>query len=360
MIIYYVKEGQSLVDLCHEVQVENPEYLRDYHHQNCSLSERFEDEIVPGMKLYIPSSKETREINKKIREENKSLYDFPARGRFPFDFKLLEGTYQITQTAYSDDIIIAKYENKVRLDFEGIKNSHYHFLFSVFDFRKNEDVPDSKAGILAKMSIEVFYPIQYIIDVDGKIVDIVLTKKTEDLLSELDSIKNFIPDPYSSDYIEKMKDIAGNPELIFQKFKNSLLSSFMFGIFYRTQLGSWTSSDVYYDFYPWIFDALPIRFKFQNTLLPKDSVDDESVKIQQNGISSDHRSQEDLYMADTGFNDQAEITEKAIDCEHFAEYIFNRENWSLNKIEAKFQCFGNEGMGREDFLLERITDHYYI
>ncbi|MGE8552858.1 MAG: hypothetical protein ACN6OB_02840 [Chryseobacterium jejuense] len=360
MIIYYVKEGQSLVDLCHEVQLENSEYLRDYHHQNCSLSERFENEIVAGMKLYIPSSKEIREINKKIREENNSLYDFPAKGRFPFDFKLWDGVYQITQTAYSDDIILTKYENKVRLDFEGIKNGHYYFLFSAFDFRKNEDASDSKAGILAKMCIEIVYPIQYIIDLDGKIVDIVLTKKTEDILSELDSIKNFFPDPFSSDYVEKMKENVESSEIISRKFKNTLFSSFMFGIFYRTKLGSWTSSDIYYDFYPWIFDAQPIRFELQNTLLSKDILDDERMKIQQKGSSSDGRNLEGLYFTDSRFDEKTDIEKKPIDCEHFAEYLFNRENLSLYKIEARFQYFGHENTRREDFLLERITDNYSI
>jgi hypothetical protein len=43
----------------------------------------------------------------------------------------LGGNYQITQTTYSDDIILAKYENKVRLEFEGIKNGIITSLFSI-------------------------------------------------------------------------------------------------------------------------------------------------------------------------------------------------------------------------------------
>ncbi len=239
------------------------------------------------MKLYIPSASEILELNKKIRDNNQSFYDFPAKGKFPFDFKFWEGTYQITQTTCSDDIILSKYENKVRLDLEGIKNGYYHFLFSAFDFRKNEAISDSKLDTLAKMCIEAIYPIRYIIDRDGKLIDIALTKKTEDMFSELNFIKNFFPDQYSSDYIEKMKDIVKSSEIISQKFKNTLFNSFMFGEFYRTQLGNWVTSNVYYDFYPWIFDAQPIRFEFQNILLSKDIVDDERVKIQQRGISVD-------------------------------------------------------------------------
>ncbi|WP_347218302.1 hypothetical protein [Chryseobacterium sp.] len=358
MIIYYTKSGQSLADLCNEIQLENPEYLKDYHNQNCPLSEHFDGDIVQGMKLYIPSSRETRDINRKIREENKSFYDFPTTGRFPFDFKLWEGTYQVTQTTYSDDTIIAKYENKVKLDLEGIKNGYYHFLFSVFDFRKNEDTSDTKVGTLAKMCIEVIYPIRYSIDPEGKLIDIVLTKKTEDIVSELNSIKNFFPDQYSSDYIEKMKVIIENREILSQKFRNTLFSFFMFGTFYRTQLGNWTSSDVYYDFCPWIFDAQPIQFEFQNILFPKDIVDDERVKIRQKGSSFDSRNLEGLYFTDSKFDDKTDMGKEPIDCEHFAEYFFNRENLLLYKIEAEFQYFGYENVQREDFLLERITDNY--
>ncbi len=78
-----------------------------------------------------------------------------------------------------------------------------------------------------------------------------------------------------------MKDIVKSSEIISQKFINTLFNFFMFGKFYRIPLGNWTSSDVYYDFYPWIFDAQPIRFEFQNTLLAKDILDDKRVRIQQ-------------------------------------------------------------------------------
>lgn len=358
MIIYYTQSGQSLSDLCNEIQLENPEYLKEYHNQNCSFSDRFDGDIVQGMKIYIPSSTEILELNKKIRDNNQSFYDFPTNGKFPFDFKFWEGTYQIIQTTYSDDTVLTKYENKVRLDCEGIKNGYYHFLFSAFDFRKNEDISDSKVDTLAKMCIEVIYPIRYSINPKGKLIDIVLTKKTKDIVSELDSIKNFFSDQYSSDYIEKMKDIVESSEIISEKFKNTLFNSFMFGAFYRTQLGNWVTSNVYYDFYPWIFDAQPIRFELQNILLPKDIIDDERVKIQQKGISIDTRSWEDLYITDSKFDEKTDTENKPIDCEHFSEYLFNRENLSLYKIEARFQYFGHENTRREDFLLERITDSY--
>lgn len=76
MIIYYTKSGQSLADLCNEIQLENPEYLREYHNQNCSLSERFTGDIVQGMKIYIPSSTEIIELNKKSEAIIKAFMTF--------------------------------------------------------------------------------------------------------------------------------------------------------------------------------------------------------------------------------------------------------------------------------------------
>lgn len=360
MMIYYTKSGQSLADLCNELQIENPEYLKEYHNQNCSLTERWEGDIVPGMKLYIPLAQEIREINKRIRNENQSLYDFPAKGRFPFDFKLWAGTYQIIQTTYSDDTILAKYENTIRLNFEGMQNGYYHFLFSAFDFRKNEEDSDTKMNSLARMCMAVVYPIRYSIDIEGKIIDIVLAKTTEEIVSELETIKNFFPDHYSSDYVERMKAVVGNSETISKKFKDTLLNTFMFGAFYRTALGSWTISEVYDDFWPWIFDAQPIRFEFQNILLPKDIVDDGRVRIQQKGISSDHRNLEDLFFEDFPLDSKKTTAKKPIDCEHFAEYFFNKQNLSLYKIEARFQYFEHENSQREEFFIERMTDNDYI
>ncbi len=46
MITYYTQSGESLADLCNEMQLENPEYLREYHNQNCLLSERFEGDLA--------------------------------------------------------------------------------------------------------------------------------------------------------------------------------------------------------------------------------------------------------------------------------------------------------------------------
>ncbi|MDR2238603.1 MAG: hypothetical protein LBE92_20935 [Chryseobacterium sp.] len=360
MIYYFIKNSQSLSDVCHELHIENVEYLKEYHNQHCAVSERIQDDIHQGLKLYIPSSEEIREINRKIRADNRSFYDFPHDGKFPFDFRLWEGTYQITHTVYSQGQVLTKYHHKIRLHFEGMSNNDYEFLFSVFDFSKNGTSSDTKTDTLAQMCMDVIYPVKYKVSADGTVNEISLTRKQEEMIHELDAIKSFFPDVSSSGYIEHMKSLIKSPETISQKFKNTLLNAFMFGPVYRAGLVKWNASETYNVFYPWIFDAHPIRFELQNILLPKNSLEDQWLRIHEKGVASDHRSLEDLYFPDPGYDSHAEINDSSIDCEHSAEYTFKRDNYSLYSIEAVFQYFGNEISEREDFLLQRIQENDYI
>ena len=88
----------------------------------------------------------------------------------------------------------------------------------------------------------------------AKIQNIELTKEPSQIFAELDSIKNFFSlINILSDYIEKMKDSVKNPKTISEKFKNTLLNTFMFGTFYKTKFGNWTNSNAYFDFHPWFF-----------------------------------------------------------------------------------------------------------
>ncbi|MDV3492907.1 hypothetical protein BAS06_06725 [Elizabethkingia miricola] len=357
MMIYNVKPGQNLAEVCDEIHLENPDYLRDFHNKSCPLTEYIEGDIINTARLSIPTAQQIKEINKKIRENHESFYEFPFNGQFPFAFDLWDGIYHITRTEYLNEEIINNYEQKIQLNFEFAKDNCFYFQFNAFGFKKNAEVSDNKISTLAKMCMKVIYPIRLVITSNGKIQNIELTKEPFQIFAELDSIKNFFPDQHSSDYIEKMKDYVKNPKTISEKLKNTLLNTFMFGTFYKTKFENWTSSNVYHDFYPWIFDAQPIRFEFQNTLLSKESLNDEWIRIWQKGISYDNRSLEDLHLKDSEY-DKTKITETSIDCEHFAEYIFSREKYSLHKIEARFQCFSNENTEKVNFSLERTTDKY--
>ncbi|MCD0478907.1 hypothetical protein LPB90_10590 [Chryseobacterium sp. LC2016-29] len=358
MMINLVRPDQTLAELCDELRLENPDYLRDFHNKNCHPTERIEGNNIGGKSILVPTKDQIAEINREVRKNNESFYDFPVNGRFPFVFDLWKGTYQISQTTYLNNEIKNVYEQKIRLDFEMIKNTNYHFQFTAFDFRKNGEASDSKASTLSEMCMETIYPIRITINSQGEIIDAELTKKPKQIASELEKVKEFFEDHFASDYIEKMKKIVEDPKEVSRKFTNTLLNKFLFGSFYQAKLGDWTTSQTYNDFYPWISDTQSICFELQNTLCPKENLDDEFIKIKQKGISCDNRSLEDLFLTDSEYEKDISTSENSIDCEHFAEYLFSRKNYSLQRIEAIFVNFVNENIEKEIFLLERATDNF--
>lgn len=355
-MIYNTKFGQTLAQICDEIHLENPDYLRDFHNKNCPLPECFESDAFKGARVFIPNKQGIEDLNRKIRANNESFYDFPEKGQFPFAYDLWDGTYQISQTTYLNDEIISSNRHTVRLQLEEVKDNCFYFRFTAFDFKKNNEISEGKASTLARMGIDSMYPIRIVVNSEGEISAIELIKNSGHISSELQAIKQFFTDDFSSDYIEKMKEIVENPKKRLQKFGNTLLSTFLFGSFYRVKLGIWTTSPIYYDVYPWIFDAAAIRFELQNTLCPKENFNDEWIKIKQKGICYDHRSLESLYR-DSEWEEHIPLNEKSIDCEHFAEYIFRRSNYSLQRIEAVFRNFIHDNIEKEIFLLERIADH---
>ncbi|RMZ59591.1 hypothetical protein D1632_08140 [Chryseobacterium nematophagum] len=356
MIIYNIGFGRSFSEISDELHLENPTYLRDFHNENCPLIERCEGDLIEGTRVFIPTKEQIAEINRNIRENNESYYDFPSDKKFPFAYDLWNGIYETSQTSYLNDKVTAIYEQKIRLELEYIKDHNYYFQFTAFDFRKNGENSETKVSTLSKMCIKSIYPIRFIINSEGKMMNIELIKKPEQILSELENIKHYFTDDHAFHYVEKMKSLIQDPEEIVLKLSKSLLITFFFGSFYRAKLGEWTNSLLYHDFSPWIFDADAIRFEFKNVLCPKEGIDDYLIKIQQKGISCDHRSLEDLYMG-CEYDENISLNEKSIDCEQFAEYIFNRKEFSLQRIEAYFQHFTSEDNVKETFLLEKIGDN---
>ncbi|MDR2230156.1 MAG: hypothetical protein LBE39_11875 [Flavobacteriaceae bacterium] len=352
MMIYNVRPGQTFAEICEEIHLENPDYLRDFHNTNCSLTEHFEGNIINGTRIFIPTAQQIAELNQKIRDNNESFYDFPNNGKFPFAYNLWDGTYHISRTSYLNNKLISTNNQKIRLNLEFIKNDCYYFQLTEYDFKKNGEASESKVSTLAKMCMEVIYPIRLIVNSHGKIQSIELTKKLLQVFSDLEAIKQFTSDIYASDYIEKMKKIIENPKEILRRFGNTLLNTFLFGSFYRIRLEEWTHSQIYHDFYPWIFAANAIHFELQNTLYSKENFDDIFMKIKQKGICSDHRSLKDLF-TDFEHNKNIPLDQNSINCEHFAEYLFNRKDYSLQRIEATFQNFINGNIEKEIFLLEK-------
>ena len=268
---------------------------------------------------------------------------------------LWEGEYQFSHANYLNEEIKDTYEKKIKITFEDFKNSNYYFQYSEFDFQKNGEESDSKASTLSKICMEIIYPTRIILDSKGLIQDIELIKNCSQISSEMDKLKYFFEDPFSSDYIEKMKKIIESPKQVSEKFKNTLLNSFLFNSVYSQKLSSTEENRLYIRFYPWVENVNPILFEVDNSISDVENSDEEFIKIKQKGISIDYRSFEELYYLEFEYNKDILANENSIDCEFYAEYTIKKENKSLQRIEATFQNFVNENIEKETFLLERLV-----
>ena len=267
---------------------------------------------------------------------------------------LWEGEYQISQTSYFNDETQDSYEKKIRLSLDTVTDSNYNFLYSEFDFKKNGEISDSKASELARMCMEAIYPIRFIVDFQGKLQKIGLSKNVQQISTEMNEIKQFFKDEFSADYIEKQRKIIENPNQISEKFENTLLNSFLFNPVYKQNFDSNRINPAYNRFYPWISNANPILFEIQNTIFDE-NYEKETVKIIQKGVSIDYRTNEELYYLDFEKSESIIVKEDSVDCEFIAEYIFNKEDKSLQHIEAIFQNFVDDTIEKEIFMLQRLV-----
>lgn len=268
---------------------------------------------------------------------------------------LWEGEYQISQTSYYNDETQDSYEKKIRLILETVTDSSYNFLYSEFDFQKNGETSDSKASELAKMCMEIIYPLRFIVDFQGKLQKIELIKNIQQISTEIDEIKQFFEDEFSSDYIEKLKKIIKNPKEFSEKFEKTLLNTLLFNSIYKQNFDPNRINPAYNGFFLWISNANSILFEIHNTISDDDNQQQETVKIIQKGISIDYRTYEELYYLDFENDENNLIKDASIDCEFVAEYNFDKNNKSLQRIEATFQNFVDDNIEKEMFLLERIS-----
>ena len=267
---------------------------------------------------------------------------------------LWQGEYQFSHANYLNEEIKDIYKKKIKITFEDFKNTNYCFLYSEFNFEKNGEESDSKASTLSKMCMESMYPIKIILDSRGLIMDIEFTKSTQQISSELDEIKLFFEDDFSFDYIERMKKEVQNPKEMLNKFRKTLIFSFLFSSVFSKKLDNDTENSIYESFYPWISNANPILFEIHNSISDIENSDGEFIKIKQKGISIDYRTYEELYYKEFE-NEEFPIPDnKSIDCEFDAEYTIKKEKKSLQRIEATFQNYVEENIEKEIFLLERL------
>ncbi len=351
MITYITLPGDTLEKLSDDLKIENPKYIKEFHNTHCPKHERFQDDLKPGQHLLLPFGNEITTLNNKIIENGDSLYYHPPHGKIPFQIPLLNGKYKINHQRFRDEESLTNYQYEIDLSYIHFEDTHHIFSIQMSDFKKEGTERDTKISSLAKACVEILYPLEILLDKEGEIKDIQLTKPGNLIKDNLQTLKSYFTDSYSNTYINQMKLITDDKKMLLENLKNTLCVHFLTNSFYKALYGEWTDSKVYHDFFPWLSNASPIRFQFQNTIEPKK--DDALLKIIQQGNSSDYRSIDELYYKSTIYNEQMPLTKNSVDCNHFAEYNFNRVDLSIQKIEALFHLYVDDVVEKEIFSMEK-------
>ncbi|WP_426276127.1 hypothetical protein ACN9MN_14755 [Chryseobacterium sp. S-02] len=351
MITHITLANDSLEKIASDLKIENPIYLREFHNTHCAKHERFYTDLKPGQTLLLPFGNEIIELNKKIIENSDSLYYHPLHGKIPFQIPLLNGNYKINHQKFLDDKLLTDYQYQMEFDYIKLLNNHHIFSFQMFDFKKEGIESDTKMSSLAKVCVEILYPLHISLNEELEIKDVHFTSPENLITDHLETLKSYFTDQYSNSYINQMKQAAGDKEVLLENLKNTLPVHFLTGAFYRAIYGDWTDSQIYHDFVPWLTNASPIRFEIQNIIQPKEN--DSVLKIIQSGRSSDNRTMDQLYSKSFIFDAKAPLTENAVDCDHFAEYSFNRTDLSFHKIDTVFKLYIDDAVEKEIFSMAR-------
>lgn len=354
MITYIALPGDTLEKISSDLKIENPKYIRDFHNSHCAKHERFHNDIKPGQSLLLPFGHEIKDLNKKIIENGDSLYYHPPHGKIPFQIPLLKGNYRINHQKFLDDKLITDYQYQLELHYIKFENNHHIFAIQMSDFKKEGIESDTKISSLAKACMEILYPLEIRLNVAGELKELNLTSPENLLKDHLETLKSYFTDSYSAAYIDQIKLIIDDRKALLKSLKNTLSIYFLVGSFYRALYGDWADSQIYQDFLPWLPNASPIRFALQNKIILKD--DNDILKIVQEGNASDYRNMDQLYSNSHIYDGKISVTENSVDCNHFAEYSFNRADLSIQKIEAIFNSYIDDVIEKEIFIMERQQD----
>lgn len=356
MITYMTLPGDTLEKIASDLKVENPIYLKEFHNKHCALQNRLVEPIhlKTGTLLHIPFGEEIKKLNKEINDNGDSLYYHPPHGKIPYPISLLGGIYTIKHQKYLDGNTQTSYLYQAELKYLRAEKEDHFFSIQIFGSRKNGEESDSKISSLAKACAAILFPVEIKIDKTGKLTDAKYYHPIATVKNELEALKRYFTDDLSASYIDLLKKRAEKQTHILKSIRHTMPVQFLFGSFYRAKYKDWTDSEKYHEFIPWIANASPIRFELYNRISSKDQhIDNEVLKVSQNGSSCDYRNLDQLYDKSYQYHEQTPLNSRSVICRHEAEYTFNRSELLIREITASFELQIGDTVEKDIFMMER-------
>lgn len=352
MIKYLTLPGDTLEKISSDLKIENPNYIKGFHHQYSSLFDPLDGILKTGTLLCLPFCDEIKKLNQEIIENGDNLYYHPPQGKIPFEIPLLAGTYTIHHQQFRDDESLAAYEFNMTLEYLKYEEENHIFTIELFDFNKDGIESDNKTSDLAIACMKIIYPLEISINKKRQLIEVGLHTPPLQLKNELEALKKYFTDQYAASYIDQLKLIIEDKKQLLEKLKNTLPIHFLLGSFYSATYGDWTDSEIYPDYFPWLVNASPISLELYNRMAPKDE-DHDLLKIFQKG---NYLTKQNLTQLDPNPKDKKELTlnKSSKNCFHEAEYHFHRTDLSVQKIKAKFSLQIDDITEHQTFTLVKV------
>ncbi|WP_336690145.1 MULTISPECIES: hypothetical protein [unclassified Chryseobacterium] len=220
MTVHFILSGETLESIAEEINLENPEYLKEFHNTHCAREDFIYDNLVPRKKLLIPDIHKIKEYNSR---NDAPFKDLKLNPEIPFHPENLARIYTVESRETEENALEEK-ENALSytVSVKWIRkegNNHIFHLFKNNFFEKS----GTMMADLASESIRSLNPFEVKTDDKGRVVFISLTKETTDHFNTIkERLTDLFPDKYAKLYLDEFERVVLNPSLFYSRMKEDI------------------------------------------------------------------------------------------------------------------------------------------
>lgn len=220
MIVHFILSGETLESISEEIQLENPEYLKEFHNKYCAREDFIYDDLIPRKKLLIPDIDKIREYNSRNDAYFKNPRLNPVLSFRPENFSKI---YAVTNKEIEENSLDRKQNTLTyTVSVKWIKSEDRSHIFHLF---KNNfsDEQGSMMAELASESIRSLNPLEIKTDIHGNIINVSLTRHTMDQFKNIkERLNDLFPDQYAKIYLDEFESAIFNKDIFAERMREDV------------------------------------------------------------------------------------------------------------------------------------------
>lgn len=211
----------TLESIAREINLENPDFILQFHNSQCAKEDVIQNQLVPWKKLHIPGKDMIEKVNAEVFQElEKPQYNPDLK----FSPTLLDGNFRTiilessTNPQMKKDIVKIIYE--ISLKYKETRNNLHIIEYSKSKFRGSHE------GILSDLALkclEKISPLLIFLNEKGYVEKIEIKQEViEDFPKIKNEILNYFTGEIAESYVENFEIVVKNSSLFSKKMKEDL------------------------------------------------------------------------------------------------------------------------------------------